>query len=74
MRRWYGDNTRGSGSGVEHRLAKARVASSNLVFRSIFFMFVERMWFSGKTSAFQADDTGSIPVIRSTFWAHSSAG
>ena len=24
----------GSGSGVEHRLAKARVASSNLVFRS----------------------------------------
>ena len=25
----------GSGSGVEHRLAKARVASSNLVFRSI---------------------------------------
>ena len=27
---------RGSGSGVEHRLAKARVASSNLVFRSIF--------------------------------------
>ena len=26
---------RGSGSGVEHRLAKARVASSNLVFRSI---------------------------------------
>ena len=26
----------GSGSGVEHRLAKARVASSNLVFRSIF--------------------------------------
>ena len=28
---------RGSGSGVEHRLAKARVASSNLVFRSILF-------------------------------------
>ena len=26
----------GSGSGVEHRLAKAGVASSNLVFRSIF--------------------------------------
>ena len=26
----------GSGSGVEHRLAKARVASSNLVFRSTF--------------------------------------
>ena len=26
--------TCGSGSGVEHRLAKARVASSNLVFRS----------------------------------------
>ena len=26
----------GSGSGVEHRLAKARVASSNLVFRSNF--------------------------------------
>ena len=26
----------GSGSVVEHRLAKARVASSNLVFRSIF--------------------------------------
>ena len=33
-----------------------------------------RMWFSGKTSAFQADDTGSIPVIRSILWAHSSAG
>ena len=29
-----GNNARGSGSGVEHRLAKARVASSNLVFRS----------------------------------------
>ena len=27
----------GSGSVVEHRLAKARVASSNLVFRSILF-------------------------------------
>ena len=27
-------NVCGSGSGVEHRLAKARVASSNLVFRS----------------------------------------
>ena len=27
----------GSGSGVEHRLAKARVASSNLVFRSNFY-------------------------------------
>ena len=30
-------NACGSGSGVEHRLAKARVASSNLVFRSIFY-------------------------------------
>ena len=29
-------NVCGSGSGVEHRLAKARVASSNLVFRSNF--------------------------------------
>ena len=29
----------GSGSGVEHRLAKARVASSNLVFRSIFIFW-----------------------------------
>ena len=29
-------NMCGSGSGVEHRLAKARVASSNLVFRSTF--------------------------------------
>ena len=33
-------NVSGSGSVVEHRLAKARVASSNLVFRSILF-FVE---------------------------------
>ena len=30
---------RGSGSVVEHRLAKARVASSNLVFRSIYIYF-----------------------------------
>ncbi len=30
----------GSGSGVEHRLAKARVAGSNPVFRSIFFTHV----------------------------------
>ena len=30
-------NVSGSGSVVEHRLAKARVASSNLVFRSILF-------------------------------------
>ena len=29
-------NICGSGSGVEHRLAKARVASSNLVFRSTY--------------------------------------
>ena len=37
MRRRQRRQTCGSGSGVEHRLAKARVASSNLVFRSNFF-------------------------------------
>ena len=42
MFRWFKStllhqkNSCGSGSVVEHRLAKARVASSNLVFRSIF--------------------------------------
>ena len=33
-----------------------------------------RMWYNGRTSAFQADDTGSIPVIRSILRAHSSVG
>ena len=37
MRRRQKRQLCGSGSGVEHRLAKARVASSNLVFRSNFF-------------------------------------
>ena len=37
MRRRQRRQLCGSGSGVEHRLAKARVASSNLVFRSNFF-------------------------------------
>ncbi len=34
---------RGSGSGVEHRLAKARVAGSNPVFRSILLMKLYRL-------------------------------
>ena len=34
----------GSGSVVEHRLAKARVASSNLVFRSIKMCIRDRDW------------------------------
>ena len=29
-----------------------------------------RMWFSGKTSAFQADDTGSIPVLGIFLWKY----
>ena len=41
MRRRQRRQTCGSGSGVEHRLAKARVASSNLVFRSNFFIKVQ---------------------------------
>ena len=29
-----------------------------------------RVWFNGRTSAFQADDVGSIPITRSKFYAH----
>ena len=41
MRRRRKRHLCGSGSGVEHRLAKARVASSNLVFRS---NFLYKVW------------------------------
>ena len=57
----------GSGSVVEHRLAKARVAGSNPVFRSKVRPLYMRMWYNGRTSAFQADDVSSILIIRSIF-------
>ena len=67
----------GSGSVVEHRLAKARAASSNLVFRSrifneefIFFFFltfIMRVQLSGRAPAFQAGCEGSIPFTRSKY-------
>lgn len=49
---------------VAHHLAKVRVAGSSPVVHSM------RMWSSGWASAFQAEDAGSIPVIRSAYVAH----
>lgn len=61
---------------VERRLAKAKVASSSLVYRSIkvLTLFIKsdkikhvmRALHSGSASAFQADSAGSIPAARST--------
>ena len=60
---------------VERRLAKAKVASSSLVYRSIkvLTLFIKsdkikhvmRALHSGSASAFQADSAGSIPAARS---------
>ena len=67
----------GCGSVVEHRLAKARVASSNLVIRStnspdvpnnrclVMVFFYMRVQLSGRAPAFQAGCEGSIPFTRS---------
>ena len=48
----------GSGSGVEHRLAKARVASSNLVFRSIFIFWKIQQSIDGNSG-----NPGRVPGI-----------
>ena len=53
----------GSGSVVEHRLAKARVASSNLVFRSIFKV----LWPSGKAKVCNTSIPSSILGSTSNF-------
>ena len=71
----------GNGSVVERRLAKANVASSNLVSRSIFFImefFHKNRIFlapepSGKAWACKAS-TPSSNLVRVTIWEHSSAG
>ena len=50
--------TRRSGAAVAHHLAKVRVAGSNPVFCS------KWVWWSGITSVFQTEISGSIPVTR----------
>ncbi len=55
---------RGSGSVVEHHLAKVRVAGSNPVFRSEYTLLVE--WPRGEAAACKAVYTGSNPVSTST--------
>ena len=59
-------NACGSGSVVERLLAKVNVASSNLVFRSMYLLFV-RVLLNGRALAFQARYEGPIPFTRSIY-------
>ena len=60
--------TGGSGSAVEHLLAKQRVTGSNPVFRSIFISWnsmIKATWPSGKAEVCKTFITGSNPVVAS---------
>ena len=64
---WYHVNSLGTWRSLVARLFwEQDVAGSNPVVPTIFL----RMWFNGRTRAFQARDAGSIPVIRSNVNGH----
>ena len=54
-----------SAQSVEQRTENPRVGGSIPSLGTLFTTLVMRVWYNGRTSAFQAEDVGSIPITRS---------